>query len=111
MRGAPEIQGVGRDATIYGMLFLTHPGEVRVGDELKIVWRMTGNGDLSVSYFAPDSQRSVLAFGPEVHSGSNYDRPGDEWGAGFQFDAAGCWHVHLERSVGSGDVWLEVAPE
>jgi hypothetical protein len=106
----PEVQGIGRDATIYGLVFLTHPGQVRAGEELKIVWRMTGQGDLSVSYFAPDGRPGVLTFGPEAHGGSTYQRPGDEWGTGFSFDAAGCWRIHLERSVGSGDVWLAVAP-
>ena len=88
----------------------SHPGPVRAGEELKIVWRMTGEGDLSVSYFAPDGRPGVLTFGPEAHSGSSYQRPGDEWGTGFSFDAAGCWRIHLERSVGSGDVWLAIAP-
>ncbi len=106
----PEVQGIGRDATIYGLLFLTHPGPLRAGEELKIVWRMTGRGSLSVSYFAPDGRPGVLTFGPEAHSGSSYHRPGDEWGTGFSFDVAGCWRIHLERSVGSGDVWLAVAP-
>jgi hypothetical protein len=108
--GFPEVQGIGRDATIYGLLFLTHPGQVRAGEELKIVWRMTGQGDLTVSYFGPDGRPGVLTFGPEAHSGSSFQRPGDEWGTGFSFDAAGCWRIHLERSVGSGDVWLAVAP-
>ena len=106
----PEVQGVGHDATIYGLVFLTHPEPVRVGDELKIVWRMTGQGDLSVSYFAPDGRPGVLTFGPEAHGGSTYQRPGDEWGTGFSFDAAGCWRIHLARSVGSGDVWIAIAP-
>jgi len=105
----PEVQGIGRDATIYGLVFLNHPGPVRAGEKLKIVWRMTGQGDLAVSYFAPDGRPGVLTFGPEPHGGSTYQRPGDEWGTGFSFDAAGCWHIHLERSVGSGDVWLPVA--
>lgn len=108
--GFPEVQGIGRDATIYGLLFPTHPGPVRSGEELKIVWRMTGQGDLSVSYFAPDGRPGVLTFGPEAHGGSTFQRPGDEWGTGFSFDAAGCWRIHLERSVGSGDVWLAVTP-
>ena len=108
--GFPEVQGIGRDATIYGLLFPTHPGPIRSGDELKIVWRMTGQGDLSVSYFAPDGRPGVLTFGPEPHGGSSYQRPGDEWGTGFLFDAAGCWRIHLERPVGSGDVWIAIAP-
>jgi hypothetical protein len=51
-----------------------------------------------------------LTFGPEAHAESSFHRPGDEWGTGFSFDSAGCWRIHLERSVGSGDVWLAVAP-
>ena len=108
--GFPEVQGIGRDATIYGLLFTSHPGPVRAGEDLKIVWRMTGQGGLSVSYFSPDGRPGVLTFGPEAHGGSSYQRPGDEWGTGFSFDAAGCWRIHLERSVGSGDVWLAIAP-
>ncbi len=49
--------------------------------------------------------------GPEAHGGSNYDRPGDEWGAGYLFTTAGCWHLHAQRTTGSADVWLEVAPK
>ena len=108
--GFPEVQGIGRDATIYGLLFLSHPGPVRAGEELKIVWRMTGQGDRTVSYFAPDGRPGVLTFGPEAHGGSTFQRPGDEWGTGFSFDAAGCWRIHLERPVGSGDVWIAIAP-
>ena len=106
----PEVQGIATNATIYGLLFPTHEGPVRAGDELKIVWRMTGEGDLSVRYFAPDGRERVLVFGPEYHEGSTYDRPGDEWGTGFLFDTPGCWHIQLQRSVGSGDVWLPVTP-
>ena len=108
--GFPEVRGVGRDASIYGLVMSTHPGQVRAGDEVKIVWRMTGQGGLAVESFGPDGRPGVLTFGPEPHTGSNYDRPGDEWGTGFRFDTVGCWHVHLQRSVGSGDVWLAVAP-
>jgi hypothetical protein len=50
-----------------------------------------------------------LVFGPERHSASSYHRPGDEWGTGFRFETAGCWHIHLARTDTSGDVWLEVA--
>ena len=78
-----EVTGVATDATIYGLLFPTEPLPIRSGDELKIVWRMTGVGDLSVSYESPDGSPATLTFGPEPHSGSSYDRPGDEWGTGF----------------------------
>jgi hypothetical protein len=103
-----EVIGVATDATIYGLLFPTSPLPIRTGDELKIVWRMTGHGDLSVTYESPDGDPASLTFGPEAHGGSSYDRPGDEWGTGFKFDEPGCWHIHLERTEGVGDVWIEV---
>jgi hypothetical protein len=107
----PEVQGIAKDAAIYGLLFLKHSPPIRDGEEVKIVWRMTGKGDLSVTSEAPSRRAGVLTFGPEPHSGSTYQRPGDEWGTGFLFDEPGCWHIRLRRSVtGAGDVWFQVAP-
>ena len=103
-----EVQGISPDVSVYGLLFTTHAGPIRDGDEVKIVWRMTGRGDLAVSYVAPDGQPRPLVFGPESHSASTYSRPGDEWGTGFRFDQPGCWRIQLKRSIGSGDVWLTV---
>lgn len=80
-----------------------------MGDELKIVWRMTGTGPLHVRFTAPDGRTQPLVFGPEAHgAGSTYRRPGDEWGTGFRFNVTGCWHIHLTRDDTSGDVWLNV---
>ena len=105
----PEVQGIATDATVYGLLFLKHSPPIRDGEEVKIVWRMTGKGDLSVTSQAPSKRAGVLTFGPEAHAGSTYQRPGDEWGTGFLFDEPGCWHIHLKRSVdGVGDIWFEV---
>jgi hypothetical protein len=94
---------------VYGLLFMSHAGPVRAGDQLKIAWRMTGQGDLSVTSTSPSNRPGTLTFGPEPHGGSTYDRPGDEWGTGFLFDEAGCWHIHLQRTVGFGDVWINIA--
>jgi hypothetical protein len=104
-----EVLGVSANVSVYGLLFPTHEGPIRQGDDLKIVWRMTGEGDLAVSYTTPDDQPRELVFGPERHDGGTYDRPGDEWGTGFRFDQPGCWHIHLQRTVGARDVWLNVA--
>lgn len=95
--------------TVYGLLFVTRAPPVRVGEELKIVWRITGKGDLAVTYESPSARPGVLTFGPTAHAGSTYTRPGDEWGTGFLFDEPGCWRIHLERTTVSGDVWLDVA--
>jgi hypothetical protein len=103
-----EIRGVGQGATLYGLLMPISPLPVRTGQELKIVWRMTGSGPLRLSYTGPHGERGTLAWGPEPHGGSNYDRPGEEWGAGYTFPTAGCWRLHAERTSGSADAWLPV---
>jgi hypothetical protein len=86
------------------------PGHVppRAGDEVKIVWRMTGTGPLHVVLRAPDGRAQPLVFGPEAHATSSYDRPGDEWGTGLRFATRGCWNIHLARADTSADVWLDV---
>ena len=108
---ANEIRGVSRDAQLWGLAL--GPGHVppRTGDELKIVWRMTGTGPLRVSFTAPTGRAQPLLFGPDAHTGSSYHRPGDEWGTGFRFTASGCWHMHFARDDTSADVWLNVLPD
>jgi hypothetical protein len=102
----PEVRGVARDAELWGLLFA--PSPFPTGKTIKIVWRMTGSGPLRVSATHPDGTRATIAFGPEEHSGSNWKRPGDEWGTGLVFPKSGCWKVHLSRDTGTGDVWLPV---
>jgi hypothetical protein len=106
---ADEVHGTSATGEVWGLAL--GPGHVppRTGDELKIVWRMTGTGPLTVVLTAPDGRRRPLVFGPEPHGASNYHRPGDEWGTGFRFSTGGCWHVHLTRHDTAGDVWLNVA--
>jgi hypothetical protein len=103
-----EIRGTSRDASLWGLAL--GPGHVppRPGDELKIVWRMTGTGPLRVDLEAPDGTTQPLVFGPEPHYASSYNRPGNEWGTRFRFVRAGCWHIHFTRNDTSGDVWLQV---
>ena len=104
-----EVRGASADASVWGLAL--GPGHIppRAGDELKIVWRMTGTGPLRVTVAAPDGTPRSLVFGPEPHGASSFDRPGDEWGTGIRFDTAGCWRIHLARSDTSGDAWLDVA--
>ena len=103
-------RGPGHERPRPGVGLALGPGHIppRSGDELKIVWRMTGTGPLHVSVTAPNGRRQPLVFGPEAHAVSNYHRPGDEWGTGFRFSGPGCWHVKLTRNSTSGDVWLNV---
>ncbi len=101
-----EVRGTTIKGELWGLLFEEAP--YRVGDEVKIAWRMTGNGDIRLSTTAPDGTRAPPAWGPEAHTGSNYDRPGDEWGAGYRFTQAGCWTLHAARDDTTADVWLIV---
>jgi hypothetical protein len=81
---------------------------VRRGDEVKIVWKMTGDGDIHLSATGPDGRRRRLSWGPEGHGGSSYQRPGQEWGAGYRFDRPGCWQLRAVRGTASADVWIRV---
>lgn len=69
-----------------------------VGQDLKVVWRVTGRGRLRVTFRDPSGARRPLEFGPDEHSGSSFEHPGREWGTGFAFDAPGCWTVRVART-------------
>ena len=101
-----EVQGsASRGISLWG---LTGGQPLSVGAQIKIVWRMTGVGPLVVTPVAPDGRTRSLLWGPAYHLSSSYHRPGQEWGTGFVFDQPGCWHIELSRTIGRGDVYLEV---
>ncbi|GAA2288432.1 hypothetical protein GCM10010149_38880 [Nonomuraea roseoviolacea subsp. roseoviolacea] len=104
--GLPEVRGEGRGAEVWGLLFAPAPFERN--REVKIVWRMTGEGPLTVTATLPDGTRARRTFGPEQHGGSTWKRPGDEWGTGFVFPKPGCWRFDLTRTRGTGQVRLPV---
>jgi hypothetical protein len=104
----PEVKGTGHGATLWGLLMFPHPPPARVGEQDKIVWRMTGTGALTLLAIDPHGTHHRLAWGPDPHLGSDWDRPGDEWGAGYLFDAPGCWDLHATRGNATADVWLRV---
>jgi hypothetical protein len=109
--GGPEVRGTGHGAQLWGLVMVRPRSPlIRAGDDVKIVWRMTGTGGLRLSAIDPHGHSRGLAWGPEEHGGSTYDRPGHEWGAGYHFDRPGCWTLHAIRGTGSADVWLKVAP-
>ena len=86
------------------------PGEkltIPVGDEAKIVWRLTGEGDVSFRAIGPDGEVQGLTWGPDKHAGSNWARPGDEWGTGWILPSKGCWTLEATR----GSAVLSIAAE
>ncbi len=102
------VSATSSDGSAAGMLFLPHEPPIKAGEEVKIVWRVTGKGPLSLRYFDPSGAERRLTFGPAEHLDSNFNRPGDEWGAGSQFDQRGCWHIQLSRTGTTADAWLAV---
>jgi hypothetical protein len=76
-----------------------------VGKATKIVWRMSGQGDLHLSAIAPSGE-TIAPAEVRPHDGSNWKRPGDEWGSYFTFLKPGCWQLHAERGNDVGDLWL-----
>lgn len=106
----PLVQGTGHGATLWGLLMFPHPLPARVGDQEKIVWRMTGLGPITLLAIGPDGSPHRPLWGPAFHTGSNFDKPGDEWGAGYVFTEPGCWDLRAVRGGATADVWLTVIP-
>jgi hypothetical protein len=106
----PQVEGTGHGARLWGLLMFPHRLPARVGDQEKIVWRMTGTGLLTtLAAIGPEGKHHRLAWGPAAHmSGSTWDKPGDEWGAGYVFTAPGCWDLHAVRGHATADVWIRV---
>lgn len=80
---------------LWALLFSSYPVPQRT--EVKIVWRMTGQGDLTLEATGPDGQHLAPKWGPEAHSSSTWNKPGSEWGTGFIFPTSGCWAISLQR--------------
>lgn len=78
-----------------------------VGQEHKIIFRMTGGVPAAFYAVSPDG-RMVPPLWRRGHGGSNWTRPGSEWGAGFVFDMPGCWRIHAGTGGAQGDIWLVV---
>src|SRR5436305_21257 len=96
VRGGLPIHARSTHGEAWALAFGTFPPTV--GQDVKIVWRVTGQGPLHVVFRDPSGRRRLLTFGPEEHSASSFPRPGREWGTGYTFDAAGCWTIQVKRS-------------
>jgi len=105
--GFPEAQGKATGGQLWALFFFD-PTTVHVKQELKIVWRMTGSGTFHIIGRSEGGKQVKPVWGPEDHGGSNWDRPGYEWGTGFSFPTPGCWNLHTTRNDVAGDIWLIV---
>lgn len=103
--GPPELRGTVTGGELWALLGGGQLPEPK-GLQVKIIWRLTGNGDLHLSATGPTGPTIRPDWGPQAHGGSSWERPGDEWGAGFTFPVAGCWDIHAARDDIAGDVYL-----
>lgn len=101
-------QGSGRGVEMWVMLFARH-ADLRAREELKIVVRLTSGRGVTVTADGPLGAVVLPVWGPEWHGGSNFDRPGDEFGVGFTFPAAGCWRLRVVNESGVGELALRIA--
>lgn len=95
--------------TIGGEIWALPIGNFKANTEAKIIWKVAlGAGDFQVVALGPHGIHATSLFEPELHLGSNWKRPGTEWGTGFSFPIAGCYDFHVISGKVSGDMWLVV---
>ena len=85
-----EFRGTSDTAQLSGLIFNTE-SSMHAGDDVKLVVRMTGSGPLTLTAIAPSGAASSLP--TTAHTGSTFNRPGDEWDAEITYTEAGCWQL------------------
>ena len=103
-----ERQAYGRGVEMWVLLFPTH-GELRPGETLKIVVRVTGGQEVTVTADGPSDKVILPVWGPEWHGGSTFHHPGGEFGVGFAFPVGGCWRLRVVNESGVGELVLRIA--
>jgi len=93
----------------WGIIFGPRP--IPVGLQTKMVFRLSGEGDgFSAVATHEDGTQIEPDWGPNDHGfdGSNYGRPGHEWGYAFTFPQAGCWNITLPQGDETVETWFQV---
>ncbi|MEN3342610.1 MAG: hypothetical protein V7644_2014 [Actinomycetota bacterium] len=114
-----DVFGTASGAQLWALLGFNPPGSAFVsgdtaaysgvvGQEVKIVFRMTSGVPAAFYAVAPDGTHVAPAWGPTAHLGSGWARPGREWGAGFVFGSPGCWAIHAGAPPAQGDIWISI---
>ncbi len=99
---------------VWALFFNTwplEPGEpvrIPVDEEVKIVWRSTGEGSFIIEADGPGGESIDPTWGPDPHGGSNWDRPGEEWGTGWMFPSTGCWTFDVSHGSQAAQLVAEV---
>ena len=83
----------------------------RQGAEDKTVWRLDGatvTRSPTFELLGPEGATGRLDWGPEIHAGSNWNRPGVEFGTGLMFTSPGCWDVRVSFGQLRADAFVIV---
>jgi hypothetical protein len=112
-QGPPEAFGTAVGGQLWGLFFHgTRASETEatftglVDQELKLVLKSTAAMTLTTAT-APDGTERQPVW-QQGHSGSNWDRPGIEWGTGWQITEPGCWRIHVGPKAKGADLWFRV---
>jgi len=101
-----EVQGnMKSDGEIWALLFFE---TAHTNEDEKIVWRVTGEVDEFQAEARSEAGTIITPIWAEYHGGSNWQRPGQEWGTGFNFPTPGCWRITVTRGETTGEIDLEV---
>jgi len=78
--------------------------------DAKLIWRLGPRFQEPLRFvgLGPQGQNQLPLF-VSAHEGSNWNRPGDEWGTGFHFPVAGCWDMRVTGRKDVGDVWIVIS--
>ena len=101
-----EIQGsMKSEGQMWALLFFE---TAHTNEDEKIVWRITGEGDEFHAQAQTDDGTILAPIWTDYHGGSNWQRPGQEWGTGFNFPKPGCWKITITRGETTGEIALDV---
>jgi hypothetical protein len=103
----PEIQGMMKSkGEMWALLFFD---TAHANEDKKIVWRITGTGEEFHAQAQNENGKVILPiWGPDYHGGSTWNRPGQEWGTGFNFPEPGCWTITVTQGETIGEIALDV---
>ena len=105
----PEIQGTMKsDGELWALLFFD---SATANQDLKFVWRITTTGTGQGFHIEAKSENGKTItpiWGPEFHGDSNWNRPGEEWGTGFNFPEPGCWTITVTSGATIGEIYLNI---
>jgi hypothetical protein len=111
--GPPEAFGTTSSGQLWALFFhgtLTNDSSAvfsgLVGSELKLVLKRTAGVGLTTAT-APDGTRRQPVW-QRAHASSTWERPGVEYGTGWQITEPGCWLIHVGSPDTGADLWFRV---